>query len=138
MDLYRIIVYNISKIKDEDGYYIDNHEDNYFPDEYQDITYVKSEIIDDIQYLFLLSDDYKINKLVNLLNGRLIFKLDNITDQFIRCKQIDGIDIVKNKKFFDDFKLNHLTIDNILDKINECGIDLLDKIDLIILNKNGS
>jgi hypothetical protein len=45
------------------------------------------------------------------------------------------LDLIKNKSFFYDYKLKYLSIDNILDKINNCGIDKLDEIDMKILKK---
>ena len=135
MDLYRIILFNVSQISLEDGTYIDMHDDNYFPDSDENITYTKSDIINDNQYIFLLSDNYKINKLTDLLDSRLNYKIDNITFDFIESKKIEGLDLIKNKSFFYDYKLKYLSIDNILDKINNCGIDKLDEIDMKILKK---
>jgi len=135
MDLFRIILFDVSQISLEDGTYIDMHDDNYFPDSDENITYTKSDIINDNQYIFLLSDNYKINKLTDLLDSRLNYKIDNITFDFIESKKIEGLDLIKNKSFFYDYKLKYLSIDNILDKINNCGIDKLDEIDMKILKK---
>lgn len=137
MDLYRLRIFNVSNIKNEYMAYIDMHEDNYFPDEDENITYIKSDIIEDTQYIFLLSDSYKINKLINLLDGKIRYKIDNVSLDFIKCKNIDGLDLFDNKYFFNNYRLNNLNIDDILDKINECGIDKLDDIDIKILKRKG-
>jgi len=137
MDLYRLRIFNVSNIKNEDMAYIDMHEDNHFPDEDEDITYIKSDVIEDTQYIFLLSDSYKINKLINLLDGKIRYKIDNVSLDFIKCKNIDGLDLFDNKYFFNNYRLNNLNIDDILDKINECGIDKLDDIDIKILKRKG-
>jgi len=137
MNLYRVKIFNFSKIQEKHGYYIDSHEDNYFPDDDENISFVRCHIIDDdIMYIFIKSDEYKINKLINLLNGRINFKIDNVTDQFIKSDYIEGINIINNKKFFNDFRLNYMSIDDVLDKINEYGFNKLDDIDICIL-KNG-
>ncbi|MFA5586847.1 MAG: hypothetical protein WDA02_10085 [Saccharofermentanales bacterium] len=136
MDLFRIILFDVSQISLEDGTYIDMHDDNYFPDSDENITYIKSDIINDIQYIFLLSDNYKINKLTDLLDSRLNYKIDNITTDFIESKNIEGLNLTKNKSFFNNYKLKYLSIDDILDKINNCGIDKLDEIDMKILKKD--
>lgn len=136
MDLFRIILFDVSQISLEDGTYIDMHDDNYFPDSDENITYTKSDIINDNQYIFLLSDNYKINKLTDLLDSRLNYKIDNITTDFIESKNIEGLNLTKNKSFFNNYKLKYLSIDDILDKINNCGIDKLDEIDMKILKKD--
>lgn len=136
MNLFRIILFDVSQISLEDGTYIDMHDDNYFPDSDENITYTKSDIINDNQYIFLLSDNYKINKLTDLLDSRLNYKIDNITTDFIESKNIEGLNLTKNKSFFNNYKLKYLSIDDILDKINNCGIDKLDEIDMKILKKD--
>lgn len=101
---------------------------------------------DDFMYLFV--EDYKVKSVLNyLLENDLVVSHRDVTDEIISGEIYDDVDFksiyettdeyeLQFKKVFDTFILKNVSPDNVLDKINEKGIESLTDVDKEIL-KNG-
>ena len=88
--------------------------------------------------IFIRLSEYKVNKITSVLEKYFLFTKTDVTDIVIKGEMQKIYPEVEEftPKLFENFRLENITIDDILDKINESGIDSLDKIDKIVLNKN--
>ena len=133
----KIVSENIEKYNTDS---VDNHPI------YEDLSNCLDE--DDIEYLgFTNNDDifirlptYKVDKITAVLSKYFEFTKTDVTDKVISGDIEKIYPEVKefSSKLFNDFRLDNTSIDNILDKIIEGGIDSLDKIDKTILKKSHS
>ena len=93
---------------------------------HSDVKYIEISDNDDI---FLRLLDYKVTEIVNLLEKYFKVIKEDITDKIINGMIYPDVDY----KFFKTFRMENTSIDDILDKIFEKGIECLDKIDRTIL-----
>jgi len=100
----------------------------------EDSNYMGFSNEDDI---FIRLDEYKCDKIVNVLSKYFIFTIEDVSDKALSGElgklypEVDKL----TPKLFKNFRKENTTVDYILDKINEKGFESLDKIDLKILNK---
>jgi hypothetical protein len=90
--------------------------------------------------IFVRLPDYKVNKISAVLSKYFEFTKTDVTDKVISGDIEKIYPEVKEvtPKLFNDFRLDNTSVDDILDKIIESGIDSLDKIDKTILKKSQS
>lgn len=96
------------------------------------------EDVDGLDYIFLRFPDYKVDKICRVLDRYIDYVVDEISNDIILGTQDDIRSIIKKpefKDFFDSFRLDNMKVDDVLDKINVCGIDNLDEIDREVLIK---
>lgn len=102
-------------------------------DEFTKIAFCENEESHDILYTFL--NEFKNKELFNLFEKyEVLIHFSNITDEVL--KQINMNKTLVDGEFkslFDEFITENLTIDLILDKINEVGIESLTDVDYKIL-----
>jgi hypothetical protein len=113
---------------------------------YEDLSNCLDE--DDVEYLGFTNDDdifvrlpdYKVDKITAVLSKYFEFTKTDVTDKVISGEIAKIYPEVKEvtPKLFTDFRLDNTSVDDILDKIIESGIDSLDKIDKTILKKSHS
>lgn len=100
----------------------------------EDADYMGFSNDDDI---FVRLNEYKIDKIVNVLSKYFSFTIEDVSDKVLSGElkklypEVDKL----TPKLFKKFRKDNTTIDHILDKINEKGVQSLDKTDLKILNK---
>jgi hypothetical protein len=86
--------------------------------------------------IFIRLPDYKFNSFCNLLSKYDIeFNVSDVTESVIKGdvqKRYPEVGEL-TPQLFEDFRYDNTTIDDVLDKINEMGIDSLDEIDKSIL-----
>ena len=87
---------------------------------------------DDHGFFLTNLDIISINKVKNIFENNLI----NVTYVDITEDIFLGKYAGCNLSILDEFRLQYITKDDILDKINESGMDSLDKIDYAILDYN--
>jgi len=87
--------------------------------------------------LFVRLDEYKVKKIEAIFKKYFIFCKTDVTDKVISGEMQKLYPEVERftPKLFENFRLDNTTIDDVLDKINEKGIDSLDEIDKKVLNK---
>lgn len=87
--------------------------------------------------IFVRLSDYKVDKITAVLSKYFEFTKTDVTDKIISGSVEKEYPEVKqiSPKLFKDFRLDNTSVDDILDKIIENGIDSLDKIDKDILKK---
>ena len=98
--------------------------------------------IADIQYLEFTNDDdifvrlpnYKIDKIITTLSKYFKYTMSDVTDAVISGELERKFP--ESYKLFNNFRLDNTSLDNILDKINNGGIESLDKVDRLILKKS--
>lgn len=102
--------------------------------------------IDDLDYigftddddLFIRLDEYKVKKIEYIFGKYFKFLKKDVTDKVI-SGEIQKLypDVEKfTPKLFENFRLDNTSIDDVLDKINDKGINSLDHIDRKVLNIN--
>lgn len=94
--------------------------------DHSDVKYIEISDNDDI---FLRLLDYKVTEIVNLLEKYFKVIKEDITDKIINGIIYPNVDY----NLFEMFRMENTSIDDILDKIFEKGIESLDKIDKTIL-----
>jgi len=100
----------------------------------EDANYMGFSNDDDI---FVRLNEYKIDKIVNVLSKYFSFTIEDVSDKALSGElkklypEVDKL----TPKLFKKFRKDNTTIDHILDKINEKGMQSHDKTDLKILNK---
>jgi hypothetical protein len=91
--------------------------------------------------IFTKLPDYKVDKICDTLSKYNIdFSSKDVTKSVILGdiqKKYPGVETL-TPRFFKDFRYIFTSIDNILDKISERGIESLDKIDKKILSRNST
>ena len=87
--------------------------------------------------IFIRLNEYKVNKITSILEKYFIFTKTDVTDFVISGEMQKKYPEVEEftPKLFENFRLENTTVDDVLDKINETGIDSLDNIDRIVLSK---
>jgi hypothetical protein len=104
----------------------------------EDVRYVGFTENDDV---FIRLNDYKVDTFANIFT-KYGFEFDvlDVTDSVIKGKtQKKYPEVEKLTPYlFEDFRVETTSIDDILDKINETGMDSLDKIDKNILSSTAS
>ena len=134
MSLYRLILFDYESIPDDIKWDIDLRSNILIHDSEENIYFVKSKLLENkIRYYFIISSQKIINDLNEILKNKINYKIDNITIDFIHGNRIEGIEYIENKNFFNNYRLNFITIDDILDKINTKGIESLNEFDKMIL-----
>lgn len=95
------------------------------------------EDVDGLDYLFLRVEDYKVDKICKVLDNYIRYQIKEITKDLLIGNHDLNYIIEKEefKPFFDSFRIDNTTIDDVLDKINNKGFESLDEIDKTILNK---
>lgn len=111
---------------------------------YQDFTSVLDP--EDNKYIGFTNDnkifvrliDYKFNKFCDLLSKyNIIFSVSDVTESVINGdiqKKYPDVEAL-TPHLFESFRYDNTSIDDILDKINERGINSIDDIDKVILSK---
>ena len=87
--------------------------------------------------LFIRLDEYKVKKIERVFKKYFIFNKTDVTDKVI-SGEIQKLypEVEKfTPKLFENFRLDNTTVDDILDKINDKGIESLDEIDKKVLYK---
>ena len=87
--------------------------------------------------LFVRLDEYKVKKIEAIFKKYFIFCKTDVTDKVISSEIQKLYPEVERftPKLFENFRLDNTTIDYVLDKINDKGIESLDDIDKMVLNK---
>lgn len=86
--------------------------------------------------MFIRLLDYKVDKICNILKSHdFSFEIKDVTTDAIRGKlQKEHPEVHKLTPYlFEDFRVENTNLDDVLDKINETGMESLDKIDKYIL-----
>jgi hypothetical protein len=88
--------------------------------------------------IFIRLPDYKFNSFCSLLSKyNIVFDVYDVTEDVIKGdiqKKYPDVEEL-TPYIFEDFRYDNTSIDDILDKINERGIDSIDDIDKSILAK---
>jgi len=113
---------------------IDIQTNRLIPDAYENVYFINVKVTDTITYTYVISDEGTMQNLCDPLKGIVKYEIKNITLDIIDNKEFDGSHLIENKKFLEDFRLQFLDVDDILEKITRCGPNSLDDIDKIILN----
>ena len=103
-----------------------------------DMDNVVSEEYDDSEYMFFRLSKMKVMRICSILEPYVNFGLVEVGENIIKGETKDFDFIVSNtqfKSFFDNYRLDVADVDDILDKINNKGIENIDEIDKIILSK---
>jgi hypothetical protein len=94
---------------------------------------------DEYEIIFCFLEDYKIHSLLNIFEKHgLLIESKNITSSVLMSRFKNELfeeifQVEEFNKMLENFLLSNLTINNVLDKINEQGIDSLTETDKIIL-----
>jgi hypothetical protein len=91
--------------------------------------------------LFLFIDSDRVNKIINLTKALGVFKSSTeISTDILTKKYIDGnfertfLENTQHKQLLNDYVIENLTPDLVLDKINEHGMSSLNILDYSVLN----
>jgi hypothetical protein len=87
--------------------------------------------------LFIRLDKYKVQKIERIFKKYFIFSIIDVTDKVISGEMQKLYPEVEEftPKLFENFRLDNTTVDDILGKINDKGIESLDEIDKKVLYK---
>lgn len=100
------------------------------------------DCIDNIDYIFFRIEEYKVMQFFSFISEMLECEVLNISKNVISGELDDDILLIsldeQHKDFFDKYRVIYTTIDDILDKITNRGIDSLDDIDKEILSSRYS
>lgn len=102
-----------------------------------DVDYLGFTNDDDI---FVRLVDYKVDRITTVLSKYFEFTKTDVSDKVISGeiqKLYPEVETI-TPKLFKKFRLDNETVDDVLDKINEGGIESLDKVDKKILKKSHS
>ena len=106
-----------------------------------DLDFMASIESKDYFKVILTFENEKQDKIINQLKQlELLLKHQDITDSVINFKFPEDLqDIISdnyyNKEIVDNFILNNLDIDGILDKISELGIESINRLEKVFLDK---
>jgi len=96
------------------------------------------ESVDDKEFMFFRLSFMKVMRICSILQPYINYSVDEISDKVI-LGDVDEYDFIINNddlsKFFNSFRLDNASVDDILDKILDKGINSLDEIDKLILEK---
>jgi hypothetical protein len=96
------------------------------------------ESVDDKEFMFFRLSYMKVMRICSILEPYINYSVDEISDKVI-LGDVDEYDFIIDNddlsKFFNSFRLDNASVDDILDKILDKGINSLDEIDKLILVK---
>jgi hypothetical protein len=96
------------------------------------------ELVDDKEFMFFRLSYMKVMRICSILQPYINYSVDEISDKVI-LGDVDEYDFIIDNddlsKFFNSFRLDNASVDDILDKILDKGINSLDEIDKLILVK---
>jgi hypothetical protein len=96
------------------------------------------ESVDDKEIMFFRLSYMKVMRICSILEPYINYSVDEISDKVI-LGDVDEYDFIIDNddlsKFFNSFRLDNASVDDILDKILDKGINSLDEIDKLILVK---
>jgi len=96
------------------------------------------ESVDDKEFMFFRLSHMKVMRICSILEPYINYSVDEISDKVI-FGDVDEYDFIIDNddlsKFFNSFRLDNASVDDILDKILDKGINSLDEIDKLILVK---
>jgi hypothetical protein len=96
------------------------------------------ESVDDKEFMFFRLSYMKVMRICSILQPYINYSVDEISDKVI-LGDVDEYDFIIDNddlsKFFNSFRLDNASVDDILDKILDKGINSLDEIDKLILVK---
>jgi hypothetical protein len=90
--------------------------------------------------IFVRLDTIKLKRVVDIMNKYFVIDIKDVSDKVISGElqrlypEVESL----TPKLFRKFRLDNETVDDVLDKINECGLKSLDKVDKKILKKSRS
>lgn len=95
------------------------------------------ELFDDKEFMFFRLSYMKVMRICSILDPYLNYLIEEVTDEVINGNNEYKILINSNDltDFFNTFRIENTTVDDILDKILDKGINSLDDIDKLILTK---
>jgi hypothetical protein len=90
--------------------------------------------------MFVRLDTIKFKRVVDIMNKYFVIEIKDVSDKVISGELQKLYPEVESltPKLFRKFRLDNETVDDVLDKINECGLKSLDKVDRKILKKSRS
>jgi hypothetical protein len=90
--------------------------------------------------MFVRLDTIKLKRVVDIMNKYFVIDIKDVSDKVISGELQKLYPEVESltPKLFRKFRLDNETVDDVLDKINECGLESLDKVDKKILKKSHS
>lgn len=96
------------------------------------------ESVDDKEFMFFRLSHMKVMRICSILDPYINYSVDEISNKVI-FGDVDEYDFIINNEdlsvFFNSFRLDNASVDDILDKILDKGINSLDEIDKLILVK---
>jgi hypothetical protein len=96
------------------------------------------ESVDNKEFMFFRLSYMKVMRICSILQPYINYSVDEISDKVI-LGDVDEYDFIIDNddlsKFFNSFRLDNASVDDILDKILDKGINSLDEIDKLILVK---
>lgn len=137
-------IYKITIVEDVENI---NSDDNDFTHPFfEEITLSLNE--NDANYIgfsdndemFVRLDTIKMKRVVDIMKKYFVIDIKDVSDKVISGELQKLYPEVESltPKLFKKFRLDNETVDDVLDKINENGIDSLDKVDKKILKKSRS
>lgn len=137
-------IYQITIVEDVENI---NSDDNDFTHPFfEEITLSLNE--NDANYIgfsdndemFVRLDTIKMKRVVDIMKKYFVIDIKDVSDKVISGELQKLYPEVESltPKLFKKFRLDNETVDDVLDKINENGIDSLDKVDKKILKKSRS
>jgi hypothetical protein len=90
------------------------------------------------EFMFFRLSHMKIMRICSIIDPYINYKLEEVSKKVILGNINEYDFVIKNsefKNFFESFRLDNTSIDDVLDKITVKGINSLDEIDKIILTK---
>jgi hypothetical protein len=137
-------IYQITIVEDVENI---NSDDNDFSHPFfEEITLSLNE--NDANYIgfsdndemFVRLNTIKLKRVVDIMNKYFVIEIKDVSDKVISGELQKLYPEVESltPKLFRKFRLDNETVDDVLDKINECGLKSLDKVDRKILKKSRS
>jgi hypothetical protein len=90
--------------------------------------------------MFVRLDTIKLKKVIDIINKHFVIDIKDVSDKVISGelqKLYPEVELL-TPRLFRKFRLDNETVDDVLDKISECGLKSLDKVDKKILKKSHS
>lgn len=137
-------IYQVTIVEDVEDINSDNNDFShpFFEDitlslDEKDINYIGFSENDE---MFIRLDSIKFRRVIDIMKKYFIIDIKDVSEKVI-SGEIQKIypEVEKlTPKLFRNFRLDNVTVDDVLDKINETGINSLDKVDKKILKKSRS
>lgn len=96
------------------------------------------EEVDDVEVLFFRLSYMKVMRICSILDPYVEYSIEEVSEKIISGDMNEYDFIMKSdefKKFFDTFRLDITSVDDVLDKILSKGINSIDDVDKMILEK---